>query len=168
MTLMDAPKFDPNREKRRTWIIRGIAAGIFGLLVAWWLVAGRPIDWPWNWDHYLFGRTAANRFMTAIEGNDFQKAYGVWFHDKDWQQHSQKYAAYPMNRFMGDWGPTSPDNEYGPIHSYKIAEIGPYGNGVLIAILINDRKSNALNLAYDPKSGQLSFAPPGVSLYLGP
>lgn len=168
MTLMDAPKFDPKREKRRAWIIRGIAAGIIGLFVAWWLVTGRPIDWPWNWNHYLFGRMAANRFMTAIEGNDFQKAYGVWFHDQDWQQHPQKYAAYPMTRFMGDWGPTSPDNEYAPIRSYKIALIGHYGNGVLIAILVNGRKSNALNLAYDPKSGQLSFAPPGVSLYLGP
>jgi hypothetical protein len=60
------------------------------------------------------------------------------------------------------------DNEYGPIRSYKIVLIGHYGNGVLIAILINGRKSDALNLAYDPKTRQLSFAPPGVSLYLGP
>ena len=29
-------------------------------------------------------------------------------------------------------------------------------------------KSDALDLTYDPKTGQLSFAPPGVSLYLGP
>jgi hypothetical protein len=35
-------------------------------------------------------------------------------------------------------------------------------------VFINDRKSDALNLDYDPKTGQLSFAPPGVSLYLGP
>jgi len=33
---------------------------------------------------------------------------------------------------------------------------------------MNGRKSDALDLAYDPKTGQLSFAPPGVSLYLGP
>jgi hypothetical protein len=39
---------------------------------------------------------------------------------------------------------------------------------LLVAVLINGRKSDALNLDYDPKSGQLSFAPPGVSLYLGP
>jgi len=45
---------------------------------------------------------------------------------------------------------------------------GRYGNGLLVAVFINDRKSDALNLDYDPKTGQLSFAPPGVSLYLGP
>jgi hypothetical protein len=39
---------------------------------------------------------------------------------------------------------------------------------VLVAILINGRKSDALDLAYDPKTGQLSFSPPGVNLYLGP
>jgi hypothetical protein len=39
---------------------------------------------------------------------------------------------------------------------------------LLVAVLINGRKSDALNLDYDPKTGQLSFAPPGVSLYLGP
>jgi hypothetical protein len=37
-----------------------------------------------------------------------------------------------------------------------------------VAVLINGRKSDALDLTYDPKSGQLTFAPPGVSLYLGP
>jgi hypothetical protein len=168
MTLMDAPKFDPAREKRKKLTAQIVAASVVVLIVAWWLVAGRPVDWPWNWNHYWFGRMAANRFLTAIEANDFNKAYGVWVHDKNWQQHPQRYATYPTSRFMDDWGPTSPDNEFGPIKSHKIVLIGHYGNGVLIAILMNGRKSDALNLAYDPKSGQLSFAPPGVSLYLGP
>ena len=92
----------------------------------------------------------------------------IWIHDKNWQQHPPQYSVYPFNRFMGDWGPTSPDNEYGAIRSHKIALVGHYGNGVLVAVLINGRKSGALNLAYDPKTSQLSFSPPGVSLYLGP
>ena len=79
-----------------------------------------------------------------------------------------KRQVYPYARFQGDWSPTSPDNEYGPIKNHKIAEAAHYGNGVLIAVLINGRKTDALNLAYDPKSGSLSFAPPGVTLYLGP
>ena len=45
---------------------------------------------------------------------------------------------------------------------------GRYGNGVLVASLINGRKTDALNLEYDPHTGSLSFAPPGVQLYLGP
>jgi len=168
MTLMNAPTFDAKREKRKTLAIRISAAGVLVLLVAWWLLAGRPIDWPWHWDWYWGGRIAVNHFMSDLETNDLAAAYGVWVHDKNWQQHPQKYSVYPFSRFQDDWGPTSPDNEYGPIHSHKIALVGRYGNGVLAAILINGRKSGALDLSYDPKTGQLSFAPPGVSLYLGP
>jgi hypothetical protein len=43
-----------------------------------------------------------------------------------------------------------------------------YGNVLLLAIYINGRKSDALNLVYDPKTKTLNFAPPGVQLYLGP
>jgi hypothetical protein len=106
--------------------------------------------------------------MEALEGNDLNKAYGIWVHDTNWQQHAAQYTTYPFKRFQDDWGPTSPDNEYGPVRSYKIAMAGRYGNGLLVALLINGRKSDALNLDYDSKTGQLSFAPPGVSLYLGP
>jgi hypothetical protein len=43
-----------------------------------------------------------------------------------------------------------------------------YGNVLLVAILINGRKSNALDLDYEPKTHTLTFSPPGVELYLGP
>jgi hypothetical protein len=43
-----------------------------------------------------------------------------------------------------------------------------YGNVLLAAVLINGRKSKALNLDYDPKTRTLNFSPPGVELYLGP
>jgi hypothetical protein len=168
MTLLDAPKFDAARELRKMWILRISAAALFVLIVVWWLVAGRPIDWPWNWNHYLFGRAKVNAFLTAVEANDLAKAYGIWTNDKNWQQHPQQHGVYPFDRFEGDWSSTSPDNEYGSIKSHKIVLAGHYGDGVLVAILINGRKSDALDLAYDPKSGQLSFAPPGVNLYLGP
>ncbi len=168
MTLLDAPQFDAARAKRNALILQIGAGAIFVLLVAWWLVASRPVDWPWNWNHYLFGRITVNKFLTAVEANDLGTAYGIWTNDKNWQQHPQQHSAYPFDRFQGDWSATSPDNEYGPIKSHKIALAGRYGNGVLVAILINGRQSDALDLAYDPKSGQLSFSPPGVNLYLGP
>ena len=43
------------------------------------------------------------------------------------------------------------------------------GDG-LVAVIINGRAStrDALNLDYDGSAGTLSFAPPGVGLYLGP
>ena len=168
MTLLDAPQFDAARARRRTLIWQGAAGAIVLLFVAWWLAAGRPVDWPWNWGRYLFGRATVNRFLGAVEANDLPRAYGIWFHDKNWQQHPLQYSSYPYSRFLSDWSSTSPDNEYGAIRSHKIAEAARYGNGLLVAVLINGRKSDALDLAYDDKTRQLSFAPPGVSLYLGP
>jgi hypothetical protein len=168
MTLLDAPQYDPARSRRHL-LIAQCSVGAFALLfISWWLVAGRPVDWPWYWNRYLLGRHAVNNFLTAVEADDLTKAYGVWINDKNWQQHPNQHSVYPYARFQGDWSSTSPDNEYGAIRNHKIAEAAHYGNGVLIAVLINGRKTDALNLAYDTKTGQLSFAPPGVSLYLGP
>jgi hypothetical protein len=166
MTLLDAPKFDAARDRRNRLILQTTAGLLFVLLIVWWLVAGRPIDWPWNWNHYLFGRMKVNRFLTAVEANDLSKAYGIWVNDPNWQQHPGQHSVYPFDRFQSDWSSSSPDNEYGAIKSHQIVVAGPYGNGVLVASLINGRKSDALDLAYDPKSGQISFAPPGVNLCL--
>jgi hypothetical protein len=168
MTLLDAPKFDAAHERRRALILQISAGGLLLLFVVWWLVAGRPIDWPWNWNHYMMGRIKVNKFLSAVETNDLAKAYGVWVNDKNWQQHPQQYSTYPFDRFRSDWSSTSPDNEYGAIKSHRIVLAGRYGNGVLVAALINGRKSDALNLEYDPATGALSFSPPGTSLYLGP
>jgi hypothetical protein len=168
MTLMDAPKYDEALERRKTIFLAAGAGLIFVLLVVWWLMAGRPVDWPWYWNRYLFGRAKVNQFLSAVEKNDLPKAYGIWIDDKNWQQHPVTHGAYTYERFVGDWSPTSSQNEYGAIHSHKIALAGRYGNGVLVAAYINGRKSGALNLDYDPKNDTLSFSPPGVQLYLGP
>jgi hypothetical protein len=166
MTLLDAPQYDPARSRRNRLIVQLSVAALFVLLVAYWLVASRPVDWPWNWSRYLSGRAAVNKFMVALEANDLNKAYGIWLHDPNWQQHATQYSTYPFARFQADWGPNSPDNEYGSIRSHQIALADSYGSGLLVAVLINDRKSDALDLDYDPKTGQLSFAPPGVELCL--
>ena len=168
MTLMDAPRFDAARDRRIRFIVSAAAAVAGVLFITWWLVAGRPVDFPWNWDTHLFGRAAINRFLTAVEKNDLQTAYGIWMHDPSWQQHPDQYRTYPFNRFQDDWSSSSPNNDYGAIQSHKIAAARVYGNVLLVAVLINGRKSDALNLDYDPKSRTLNFSPPGVALYLGP
>ena len=168
MTLMDAPAFDEARDRRRQRILLGSGGLLLVLFVVFWLVAGRPVDWPWNWNSYLFGRAAVNGFLTAVERNDLPKAYGIWTHDKNWQQHPAQNSIYPFSRFQEDWSSTSSANEYGVIQSHKIALAGRYGNVLLVAVLINGRKSGALTLTYDPKARTLSFAPDVVGLYLGP
>ncbi len=168
MTLLDAPTFDEARYRRNRLIVQCIAGLLLLLFIAWWLAADRPVDWPWNWNAYLFGRRTVNHFLTAVEQDNLQKAYGIWMHDSDWQQHQSRYTIYPFSRFEQDWGPNSPENDYGVIHSHKIAEARMYGNVLLVAVLINERKSGALNLAYNPKTHTIDFSPPGVHLYLGP
>jgi hypothetical protein len=168
MTLLDAPLFDEKRDRRQRVAIYSGAGLVAVLFVGWWLVAGLPVDWPWNWNNHLLGRSAVNSFLTAVEQNDLEKAYGIWIHDKDWKQHPNQTGPYPFARFQGDWSRTSPDNEYGVIQSHKIAAARMYGNVLLVAVLINGRKSGALNLDYDPKTHQINFSPPGEELYLGP
>jgi hypothetical protein len=109
------------------------------------------------------------KFLSAVEKNDLPKAYGIWIHDKNWQQHPPtKASSYPFERFQEDFSPTSTDNEYGVIQSHKIAAARMYGNVLLTATLINGRKSKALNLDYDPKIHTLNFSPPDVEIYLEP
>ena len=169
MTLLDAPKFDEVRDRRNRLILSGSAGFVFVLLVTWWLFSARPVDWPWNWNTHMLGRMAVNNFLGAVEQNDLQKAYGIWLHDTDWQQHqAQLPTSYSFSRFQQDWSRTSPDNEYGVIQSHKIAAARVYGNVLLVAVLINGRKSGALNLPYDPRTHTLNFSPPGEELYLGP
>jgi hypothetical protein len=168
MTLLDAPAFDYARERRRVVTLYSTAGLLVALFVGWWLVAGRPVDWPWSWNNHLRGRMAVNRFLTAVERNDLDTAYGIWIHDKNWQQHPAQSGPYTFARFQQDWSSQSSDNEYGAIQSHKIVAARMYGNVLLMAVLINGRKSKALNIDYDPKAHTLNFSPPDVELYLGP
>ena len=123
MTLLDAPKFDEVRDRRNRMIFSGSAGvGVCPVGRPGGSCAGRPVDWPWNWNTHLLGRMAVNNFLGAVEQNDLEKAYGIWLHDPDWQQHqAQLPSTYPFSRFQQDWSRTSPDNEYGVIQSHKIA-----------------------------------------------
>jgi hypothetical protein len=106
--------------------------------------------------------------MDAVEHNDLKKAYGIWMHDPNWQQHPDKYGIYPFDRFQLDWAPNASQNEYGVIQSHKIVAARVFKNVLLVGLLINGRKSKALFLTYFPKDHTLDFAPPDEELYLGP
>jgi hypothetical protein len=168
MTLLDAPVFDEVRDRRRRITLYSAGSLLLVLFIAWWLVAGRPVDWPWNWNAHLRGRIAANAFLTAVEKKDLPAAYGIWVHDKNWQQHPSQNGAYPFSRFQEDWSTTSPENEYGIIQTHKIVKARMYGNVLMMEALINGRKSKGLYLDYDPKAKTLNFSPPGVEFYEGP
>src|SRR5208337_525200 len=99
MTLLDAPVYDKAREHRRRVILLSVAGLLVVLFAGWWLVAGRPVDWPWNWNSHLRGRMALNHFLTAVEKNDLPTAYGIWINDKNWKQHPAQNGPYTFDRF---------------------------------------------------------------------
>jgi hypothetical protein len=168
MTLLDAPVFDQAREHRRSVMLMSAAGLALVLFVGWWLVAGLPIDWPLNWNNHLRGRMAVNAFFTDLEKNDLPAAYGVWTHDKDWQQHPAQHAGYPFDRFQKDWSANSPDNDYGVIRSHRIAASRMIGNVLQTGTFVNERKSKAINLDYNPKDHTLGFSPEDVQFLEGP
>lgn len=166
MTLLDAPAFNAAKERHRRELFWGILGGFFALLIAFWFVSGRPVDWPWNWLAHLQGRMTVNRFLKDVEQKDLAAAYGVWIHDPNWKSHPEKSASYSFDRFEQDWSPNSPENEYGSIQSHDIAAARMSGNVLIVGVRMNGLKSKAMFLDYDPKAKTLGFSP--VELYLGP
>ena len=166
MTLLDAPRYDEVGARRRSMILWSSVGAVIVLIVAFWVISGHPVDWPWNWSTHLRGRAAMNRFLDDVEQNNLSAAYGVWLHDPDWQKHPEKAGSYTFQRFQQDWSSSSSENEYGAIHSHQIVAARMSGNVLLAGIRINGLKSKALFLNYDPQTRQLGFSP--VELYLGP
>ena len=166
MTLLDAPKFDTARDRRRRIIIYVSVAVVAVFFAGFWLSAGMPFDWPWTWNSHRIGTIAVDRFLRDVEKNDLNDAYGVWNHDKDWQQHPARYSTYPFDRFQKDWGPNAEGNDYGVIQTHVLKMAHVYGNVLVVGILINGRKSKALFLDFDRKTHVLGFSP--VEYYLGP
>lgn len=164
MTLMDAPKFDASAGRRRAQWIYGTFAALLVFVVGMWLFTGRPIDFPWTWWTYWAGERDTNQFLQAVENNDMQRAYAIWENDFDWRQHQDKYQKYSFDRFKEDWGQASPANEYGTITSHRIVARKLSGTELIVAAMINGRKSKALFLAYDKNDHTLGFSPFELSL----
>jgi hypothetical protein len=159
MTLLDAPAFDTARDRRNRTILF-TSMGLFVVLLAGgWLIAGMPVDWPWNWWTHLLGRSTVNAFFGALEKNDLSAAYAIWTDDRDWQRHPQRHAVYPFQRFEHDWSAASASNDYGVFRTHRIAAARVIGNVLQTGTFVNGRKSRAVNLDYDPRNHTLSFAP---------
>jgi hypothetical protein len=147
MSLMDAPAYDPAKERRRNITI-GLA--IFLVLLAG-LLAWLYRYWPQE--------RIADRFFTALEQKDFERAYGIWWNDPDWKQHQEKYAKqYPFNEFYRDWGL---GGEWGLVKTHKVSSSGncrPPGTGVVVEVIVNGRVEPA-RLYIDKNDKTLSYPP---------
>lgn len=100
MTLLDAPRFDEASDRRKRLIVWSAVAAFTLAVIVLWIVAGFPIDWPWNWFTHMRGRSTINAFLQDVERNDMNGAYVIWIHDKDWQQQEAQLAAHPFSQFQ--------------------------------------------------------------------
>lgn len=154
MTLFEAKEYDPSvDQRRRMYAIAGLVlAALLAFLVYHW--------WDWREEH------AVNKFLTAIEHKDYERAYAIWNADPDWKQHPQKYAGYNFGTFELDWGPTG---EYGEIRSHTIrtALTPKDSSGVVVISMINDRKA-PLALWVEKKDRSITFLPPTLNIRIEP
>lgn len=145
MTLMDAQQVDEARDRRRRmWIIVAVLLG----LIAVWLA--------YHYRNYP-QRHAVDQFFAAVQKQDYEAAYGVWFHDPNWKQHTGQYAKYPFNDFYRDWGT---GGEWGLVKTYSVdCSLSPGGgSGVIVQVTVNKRAEHAY-LWVEKSDRTMSFSP---------
>jgi hypothetical protein len=146
MTLLDAREYDPQKErKRRNRIISAIVLVVLVAVLGWWFRY-----WP--------EERIADHFFEALQKQDYETAYGVWMHDPQWKQHTDRYQKYPFNEFYRDWGP---GGEWGLIKSHKIYASGSPpggGSGVIVDVTVNDRTQPA-RVWIEKSDKTMSFSP---------
>ena len=145
-TLLNAPPYDPGRERRRTRniIIIVLAVAIVALL-GW-----RLRYWP--------EERVVTHFFDALQHKDYETAYGIWFHDPAWKQHTERYKKYPYGEFYQDWGP---GGEWGIINNFKLegAETPKGGSsGVVVLVTVNGRAEKA-RMWVEKGDKTLTFSP---------
>ena len=146
MTLLDAKQYDEAAVRRRR---NRIASAVALLLIIIWLA--------WLYRN-LPEERVVDHFFSALQKQDYERAYAIWMHDPDWKQHPQKYPNYPFKDFFRDWGP---GGEWGLIKSYKIYASGTPkggGSGVIVEVVVNDRSEHA-RLWVQKSDKMLSFSP---------
>lgn len=164
MTLMNAPAYDVKSAKRTQYLLVAAAVMVALLVVA--TFAGFISGHGWLFSN-AYTEHRVNKFLTAIENNDFATAYGIYQNDSDWQKHPDKYSGYSLQRFTEDWTKYSP---VGPIHSHHVDKSvsdgsGTFGTTLLVASTINGDKSKRLFIAVQRSDGTFTYPAPHIFEY---
>jgi hypothetical protein len=128
MTLLDAQIYDAAKARRRNIKIGLIVVAVLVLAVVGWLYR----NWP--------EEHAVNQFFAALQKQDYEGAYGIYFNDPTWQKHQQKYSQYTYADFYRDWGP---GGEWGLVKSHRIYGSASTPRGVVVEVVVNDRADRA-------------------------
>jgi hypothetical protein len=139
MTLLDAQPFDAAQARRRKILITVSFVAVIVLAIMGWMYR----NWP--------AEHAVDKFFTALQQNDYETAYGIYFNDPGWRQHQKKYPQYTYADFYRDWGP---GGEWGLIKSHSIygsvntRNFG--GGGVVVEVIVNERAEHARMFVQKP------------------
>ena len=154
MTLFEAQPYDPARARKKRLLIFAVIGGVFVIGILWWMFR----FWP--------EERVVDQFFDALQQQNYEKAYGVWMHDPDWQQHPGKYSRYSSSDFLKDWGP---GGEWGIIKSHHIDGAAvPKGysgspfataSGVVVVVTVNDRVSDKAHIWVQNDDKTLGFSP---------
>ena len=128
MTLLDAQQYDFAKAKRRKIKIVLTITAVVVLAVIGWLYR----NWPE--EHVV------DKFFVALQKQDYEGAYGIYFHDPEWRQHPQKYSQYGYSDFYRDWGP---GGEWGLVKSHRIYGSASTRGGVVVEVIVNERADRA-------------------------
>jgi hypothetical protein len=132
MTLLDAQPFDVARARRRKITIAAAILAVMVLAALAWFYR----NWP--------EERVVDHFFAALQRQDYESAYAIYFNDPDWRQHQQKYSQYTYADFFRDWGP---GGEWGLIKSHRIygsANTKSFGSGgVIVEVVVNERAEHA-------------------------
>jgi len=133
MTLLDATPPKPPIH-----VGRYILLGILILLVA----AGCYFAFR----NYPEERAVA-RFLTSLEQEKFQEAYGLW----------QPSPSFSYQDFLHNWGP---QGDYGKIREYEILGTKSKGSSLVVVTVKVNKVDPPLDLVVDRKTKGLSYEIP--------
>jgi len=132
MTLLDAQPYDLAKLRRRKIKIALTIVVVIVLAALAWMYR----NWP--------EEHTVDKFFTALQHQDYESAYGIYFNDPAWRQHQQKYSQYTYADFYRDWGL---GGEWGLVKSHSIygaANTKNFGGGgVVVEVIVNERSEHA-------------------------
>jgi len=155
MTLFESQPYDPLQARKRRIRIVAISVIVLVCLIL-----------AWNFRYYAEERQV-DKFFAALQKQDYETAYGIWFHDPGWKQHPQKYPDYPFSSFMQDWGP---GGQWGLVKSYHVdGSAVPKGgtgtkfdvgsSGVVVVVTVNERVADKAHIWVEKSDKTLGFSP---------
>jgi hypothetical protein len=152
MTLLNAPKYDEQKENRRRNLVAG--SGIFVAVMVVLTVGGFLLGHGWLFTN-LPAEHRMHVFLTAVQAGDYAKAYGIFYNDASWQQHPDKYKDYPLQRFTEDF--TTESEWGGPVKSFHVDFSKRDATGTVVEATINGTSN--LTMKVQRSDGTLSFFP---------